>query len=59
MGGNFLDYGYLDSILPGSREMARSHGIFGVEVGVAFTVTAIMFSIYANLATHDCLKGGL
>jgi hypothetical protein len=39
--------------------MARSHGIFGVELGVAFTVMAVMFAIFANLSTRGRLKGGL
>ena len=31
----------------------------GVEIGVAFTVTAVMFAIYANLSTRGRLEGGL
>jgi hypothetical protein len=30
-----------------------------VEVGVAFTVSAIMFAIYANLSSRGKLKGGM
>ncbi|MFT5407406.1 MAG: multicomponent Na+:H+ antiporter subunit B [Verrucomicrobiales bacterium] len=59
MGANFLDYGATDPILPGSEPMAHSHSALIVETGVAFTVTAIMFAIYANLATRGRLKGGL
>jgi multicomponent Na+:H+ antiporter subunit B len=59
MGGNFLDYGLTDAILPGGIEKARSHSMLIVEIGVAFTVTAIMFAIYANLATRGRLRGGL
>lgn len=59
MGGNFLDYGATDPLLPEGVEMARSHGMLIVEVGVAFTVTAIMFAIYANLSTRGRLRGGL
>jgi multicomponent Na+:H+ antiporter subunit B len=60
LGGNFLDYGVLHKILPATNETwARSHAMLGVETGVAFTVTAIMFAIYANLATRGNLKGGL
>ena len=60
LGGNFLDYGVLSKILPATDETwARSHAMLGVETGVAFTVTAIMFAIYANLASRGKLKGGL
>lgn len=59
LGANFLDYGSLDPILPEGPEMARSHSMLGVEIGVAFTVTAIMFAIYANLATRGELRNGL
>ncbi len=58
-GANFLDYGKLDAILPGSEIDARSHGILGVEIGVAFTVGAIIFAIYANLSSKGTLKEGL
>ena len=34
MGGNYLDYVVLDPILPGKGDMARSHGILLVEIGV-------------------------
>jgi len=30
-----------------------------VEIGVAFTVTAIMFSMYSNLSTRGRLSKGL
>lgn len=57
---NFLDYGVLQKILfTDGPEMARSHAMLGVEIGVAFTVTAIMFAIYANLSSRGELKGGL
>lgn len=59
LGKNFLDYHILSEILPTDPVMARSHAMLIVETGVAFTVTAIMFSIYANLATRGTLKGGL
>ncbi len=58
-GGNFLDYGNLDAILPGSAIDARSHGILGVEIGVAFTVGAIIFVIYANLSSKGTLRESL
>lgn len=60
LGRTFLDYGALQNILPGvGPEMARSHGILGVEIGVAITVSSIMFAIYANLSTRGELKKGL
>lgn len=60
MGGQFLDYSALAPLLPGTDTvMARSHGMLGVEIGVAFTVTAVMFSIYAYLSSTGRLKGGL
>ncbi len=56
LGGNFLDYSYLDSILGTSEAMARSHGILIVEIGVAVAVMAVMIWIYLNLSSagkHD------
>ncbi len=59
LGGEFLDYAELSRILPVSREMARYYAMLGVEVGVAFTVTTVMFAIYANLSTKGRLENGL
>jgi len=59
LGGEFLDYAELSHILPVSREMARYHAMLGVEIGVAFTVTTVMFAIYANLSTKGRLEAGL
>jgi multicomponent Na+:H+ antiporter subunit B len=57
---DFLDYGILQKVfLTKDEAMARSHSMLGVEIGVAFTVTAIMFAIYANLASRGELKNGL
>ncbi|MDA0348186.1 MAG: hypothetical protein O3C43_14685 [Verrucomicrobia bacterium] len=58
-GANFLDYGILSKIIPGSVEDARSHSMLGVEIGVAFTVTAIMFSIYSSLSSNGTMKEGI
>ncbi|MEE2808578.1 MAG: hydrogen gas-evolving membrane-bound hydrogenase subunit E [Verrucomicrobiota bacterium] len=58
-GKEFLNYSVLDSLLPGDAEMARSHSMLIVEIGVAFTVTAIMFSMYSNLSTRGRLSRGL
>jgi multicomponent Na+:H+ antiporter subunit B len=60
LGRNFLDFGVLEKILlTDGPEMARSHSMLGVEVGVALTVMAIMFAIFANLSSRGTLKGGL
>ncbi len=60
VGRDFLDYGALQPLLGTPDEgWARSHAMLGVEVGVTFTVTAIMFAIYVNLASKGELKGGL
>jgi len=59
-GRNFLDYGALRGLLgTDGEEMARSHGIFAVELGVAFTVMSVMFAIFANLSSRGRLRGGL
>ena len=59
-GKNFLAYGVLQPLLfTDGPEMARSHSMLGVEIGVAFTVTAIMFAIYANLSSRGQLSKGL
>ena len=60
LGKNFLDYGVLEKILfTDGPEMARSHSMLGVEIGVALTVMSIMFAIFANLSSRGTLKGGL
>jgi multicomponent Na+:H+ antiporter subunit B len=58
-GENFLDYGVLTKILPGDMKDARSHSMLGVEIGVAFTVMAIMFSIYSSLSSNGKMKEGI
>ncbi len=60
LGQNFLDYGILQGILgTDGPERARSHSMLGVEIGVAATVMAIMFAIYANLASRGTLQKAL
>ena len=59
LGENFLDYQILHRVLPTDPVMARYHSILGVEIGVAFTVTAIMFSIYSNLSSNGQMKEGI
>ncbi len=59
-GRNLLDYGALAGLLgTGGEEMARSHSMLGVEIGVAITVMAVMFAIFANLSSRGRLRGGL
>lgn len=48
--GNFLDYSMLTAIFNVDAAHARSLGILGVEIGVAFTVMAIMASIFISLS---------
>ena len=59
LGGHFLDYGVLDKILPVVEAKARSFGVLGIETGVAVTVMAVMFSIYADLASRGQFHKGL
>eukprot|EP01049_Picozoa_sp_SAG25_P023937 SAG25_NODE_10506_length_331_cov_0.810345_1_plen_45_part_01 len=41
------------------KVMARSHGMLGVEIGVALTVMSIMYAIYTQLASNGRLDEGL
>ncbi len=60
LGGAFLDYGTLARIMPGLTAVgARSYGILFVEIGVAMAVTAIMLSIYLDLASRGYRDQGL
>lgn len=59
LGENFLDYSILHKVMPATPTEARYHSMLGVEIGVAFTVTAIMFSIYSNLASNGDMKEGI
>ena len=49
--GNFLDYSKLSKILHVSEAHARSLGILGVEIGVGFTVMAVMISVFLSIST--------
>ncbi len=56
LGGNFLNYGKLASILPVDPIRARALGMLGVEIGVGIAVMAVMIIIYINIASagrHD------
>lgn len=59
LGQNFLDYSILHKVMAVTPTEARYHSMLGVEIGVAFTVTAIMFSIYSNLASNGDMKEGI
>lgn len=53
LGGEFLNYGALDPILPKDPVMARYYGMAMVETGVQITVMAVMITIFLKL-----LEGG-
>nr|MBF0220718.1 sodium:proton antiporter [Desulfobulbaceae bacterium] len=59
LGGNFLDYGAWSKVLGVSVVEAHSHGMLGVEIGVAITVMFIMFSLYADLSSGGEMDEGL
>lgn len=56
LGGQFLEYGKL---WPDDPTKGRYWAMLGVEIGVFFTVAAIMFGIYANLSSRGALEKGL
>lgn len=57
---NFLDYSSLAAILPATDMItARSHGILGIEIGVAITVMVVMIAIYINLSSSGTYEDGL
>ena len=55
MGGNYLDYGRLSTILKVAPAQARSLGILGIEIGVGIAVMAVMFSIFFDISTGGIL----
>jgi len=60
LGANFLDYSMLSKVLPATdKVMARSHGMLGIEIGVAIAVMAIVISIYLNIVSHGKYDKGL
>jgi multicomponent Na+:H+ antiporter subunit B len=60
LGANFLDYSVLSKVLPATDKiMARSHGMLGIEIGVAIAVMAIVVSIYLNIVSHGKHDKGL
>ena len=59
LGYNFLNYQALDPLLPGGASMARSYGIFMVEVGVGIAVMGTIVWIFKNLASRGRYDEGL
>jgi multicomponent Na+:H+ antiporter subunit B len=60
LGANFLDYSMLSKVLPATDTvMARSHGMLGIEIGVAIAVMAIVISIYLNIVSRGKYDKGL
>lgn len=56
LGKNFLEYSALTKILNTTPQMAHSYGVLFVELGVALTVTVIMFTCYIFLATGSSFE---
>ncbi len=59
LGRNFLAYAAWAETLGFTDLAAHSHGMLGVEIGVAITVLCIMFSLYIDLASGGDLDEGL
>ncbi len=59
LGRNFLAYAAWARFLGITEVEAHSRGMLGVEIGVAITVMAIMFSLYADIASGGDLDEGL
>lgn len=59
LGRNFLAYAAWAKLLGITEVEAHSHGMLGVEIGVAMTVMAIMFSLYSDLSSSGDLDEGL
>jgi multicomponent Na+:H+ antiporter subunit B len=67
LGGNFLDYSVLDKLVPVLLDKLvpvlavkdRYYGILGVEIGVALTVSTVMFLIFAGLSSKGEMEDGL
>ncbi|MBW2107828.1 MAG: Na(+)/H(+) antiporter subunit B [Deltaproteobacteria bacterium] len=59
LGSNFLDYSALAPVLHVDPIMARSHGIFMVEVGVGVAVMGVMIWIYNNVSSMGKYDEGL
>ncbi len=49
-GGAYLEYGALPL---GTKKLASHLGIYGIEIGVAITVAAVMITIFFETARHE------
>ncbi len=56
LGENFLEYKALAKILNSTPQMAHSYGVLFIELGVALTVTIVMFTCYVFLATGSSFE---
>jgi len=59
LGGNFLDYSRLASVLPVDPSHVRALGMLGVEIGVGFSVMSVMIILYVNIASEGRHNQGL
>jgi multicomponent Na+:H+ antiporter subunit B len=59
LGGLFLDYSAMDALLALGPVEWRSMGVFIVELGVGLAVTAIMASLFWDLASGGDMEKGL
>ena len=59
LGGFFLDYSAMDALLALGPVEWRSMGVFIVELGVGLAVTAIMASLFWDLASGGDMEKGL
>ncbi len=59
LGGNFLDYSSLSTIIPHGSHGVRALGMLGVEIGVGIAVTAVMAIIYINIVSEGKHDEGL
>jgi len=49
-GGAYLEY---TSLPLGTKKLASGLGIYGIEIGVAITVAAVMITIFFETSSHD------
>lgn len=59
LGENFLAYTAFTGLFGFTEAEVHSHAVLGVEIGVAFTVMAIMISLYDDIASGGDLDEGL
>lgn len=59
LSGNFLDYSRLAQVVPVDPSHIRALGMLGVEIGVGFSVMAVMVILYVNIASEGRHNQGL